>query len=202
MAADWYVVRTEPRSESQAAQALGLDGVEVFFPRIDSPRHQQRQGPVPLFPGYLFIRPNQESGEWPTFRSVHRISGWVRFGDVVPSITDDVMTELMKQVDAINGTNGLWRRFKVGEKVRIDSGIFEGLAEVVEEAKSPATRALVILQFMGRMVQTQVPWSYLRPGSDQPMEPARQIETIRAPRRTRGRGRWIRGQQPAGATAQ
>jgi transcription antitermination factor NusG len=131
---------------------------------------------------------------------VHKIAGWVSFGDVVPSITDEVMTDLMKQVDAINGANGLWRRFKVGEKVRVDSGPFQGLAEVIEEAKSPSTRALVLLQFMGRLVQTQVPWVDLQPGSNLPVEPAEQVEMVRSPRRTRGRGRWIRGHRPVAAT--
>lgn len=200
MAADWYVVRTEPRAEIQAEQALTLEGIEVYFPQINSPRHQRRRGTVPLFPGYLFIQWDPQAGAWPTFRHVHRTAGWVSFGDVVPSITDDVMTDLMKQVDAINGANGLWRRFKVGEKVRVDSGTFQGLAEIIEEAKSPTARALVLMQFMGRLVQTQVPWVDLHPGSDRPVEPAEQIEMVRSPRRTRGHGRWIRGHRPVEAT--
>ena len=200
MGADWYVIRTAPRAESQVSQALRLEGFEVYFPRLSSSRHRQRQAEVPLFPGYLFIQWDSESGEWPTFGHVHRITGWVSLGDTVPSITDRVMVELMNQVDAIKGTNGLWRRFKVGEKVQVDSGNFQGLAEVIEEAKSPAARALVLLQFMGRMVHAQVPWVDLQPGSAEPIEPEQQIAKVRSPRRTRGHGRWNRGHRTKEAT--
>jgi len=192
MTAKWYVVRTEPKGEFQAARALNLDGMDIYLPLINSPRHRQRQGRLPLFPGYLFIKWDHEPGGWPTFRSVHRITGWVNIGDEVPFIPDEAMTELMERVDAINGRNGLWRKFLVGETVMVDSGAFQGLAEVVEEAKSPAARALVLMRFMGRMVQTQVPWVDLQPGPDQPP----QIEKLRLPRRTRGKRRWVRGHGP------
>ena len=201
MAGKWYVIRTEPRSEHQASQALAKDGMEIWFPRVNSPRYRQRQGDLPLFPGYLFIQLDPEAESWPTFSSVHRITGWLKFGDVVPSISNEAMNELKESVDAMNAANGLWRRFKVGEKVQISSGTFQGLAEVIEEAKSPTARALVLMQFMGRMVQTQLPWVDLQPSPNQPIKPADRIEKVREPRRTRGKGRWVRGQGPIAATA-
>ncbi len=201
MAEKWYVIRTEPRAEYQAAQALTQEGVEIFFPRVNSPRYRQRQVDLPLFPGYLFIKWDRDSAGWPTFRPVHRVTSWVSFGDFVPSIPDEIITELSEMVDAMNASNGLWRRFKVGEKVRIASGTFQGLAEVIEEAKSPTARALVLLEFMGRMVQTQVPWVDLQPCSGQPENLAPQIEKVRSPRRTRGGGRWVRGHGPTQAAA-
>lgn len=196
MAKEWYVIRTEPRAEHQAAQALTRDGEEIYFPRVNSPRYRQSQAALPLFPGYLFIKWDQDSAGCPTFRPIHRVTNWVSFGDVVPSIPDAIITGLAEMVDAMNASNGLWRRFKVGESVHIASGAFQGLAEVIEEARSPTARALVLLEFMGRMVQTKVPWVDLKPSPDQPVNPAQQIEKVRVPRRTRGRGRWVRGYEP------
>lgn len=202
MAGKWYVMRTEPRMEYQAAQSLTKDEMEIWFPRVNSSRYRQRQADLPLFPGYIFIKGDWETTGWPTFSAAHRVTGWLKFGDVVPSIPNEVMDELMESVDEMNAANGLWRRFKVGQTVQVNSGTFQGLAEVIEEARSPAARALVLMQFMGRMVQTQVPWVDLHPSPNQPVKPADKIEKVRVPRRTRGRGRWVRGQEPTAAIAQ
>lgn len=190
MAFRWYVVRTEPRAEYLAAGGLERDGFEIYLPRVISPQLRLGHSDTPLFPGYLFVRCDPEGEGWPSLRLGHRVSGWVSFGGIVPSIPDELVADLMVRVDAINATKGLWRRFRPGEQVRVVSKALEGLAQVVEEAKSPQARALVMLQFMGRLVQTRVPWADLQPVQDQPRE------KLRAPRRTRGGGRWIRGYGP------
>ena len=51
-------------------------------------------------------------------------------------------------------------------------------------------RDLHMQEFMGRLIQAQVPWSDLQPVQDRPPEKAR------IPRRTRGQGRWVRGFGP------
>ena len=186
----WYVARTEPRAEFLAAQELSRDGYEIFSPCIKAPRPRPGLTNVPLFPGYLFLRCDPESEGWPVFRGAHRITGWVKFGGEIPCLPDDVMAEMMDRWEMINRQGGMLRRFLPGEKVLVDSGSFQGLAEVVEEAKSPQARAKVLLHFMGRLVQAQVPWENLKPVEDEPWE------TNQPPRRTRGRGRWIRGFGP------
>ena len=122
--------------------------------------------------------------------------GWVSFGGDIPSLPDNTVAELMEHWEAVNRQGGLWRRFRPGEKVRVVSHSLEGLAEVVKEAKSPHSRVQVLLQFMGSLVRAHVPWENLQPIED------RLEEKPRPPRRTRGRGRWVRGFEPlAGAAA-
>ena len=194
MALNWYILRTEPRAEYLAAAELGSDGYEMFFPRVTSPNHRVGHEDLPLFPGYLFLRCDPESGGWPAFRQRHRVSGWVRFGGVIPTMPDEVICELQRRVESINsGKGGLWRRFLPGETVRVVSHGVEGLGEVIQEAKTPQARARVLLQFMGQLVQAQVPWSDLRPVDDQ------QSQDRYLTRRTRGGGRWIRGFGPRAA---
>jgi len=147
-----------------------------------------------LFPGYLFIKVDEDPELWPTFSPGHRVFRWLRVGDVIPSIPDEVVDDLKQRVDALNGDHGLWRKYRVGETVRVVSETLESLAEVVEEAKSPQAKALVLLQFMGRMVPTRVPWANIQPVEDRPKE------KLRISRRTRGRGRWVRGQHPRTAS--
>ena len=182
----WYVARTEPRAEFVAAEELARDGYDVFFPRITEPSPRPGHTETPLFPGYLFLHCDPEAEGWPSFRGVHRITGWVSFGGEVPCLPDGDVAELMERLELINQQGGMLRRFSPGEKVHVDAGNLQGLAEVVEGAKSPKARAKVLLRFMGRLVQAQVPWESLRPLEDRPEE--RQ----RLPRRTRGGGRWIK----------
>lgn len=188
----WYVIRTQPRAEYLAADELERDEVEIFFPRVKTPHPRFGHEDMPLFPGYLFLRCDPEEEGWPTFRPRHRVLGWVGFEGVVPSIPDRAVGELRERLDGIGREGGLWRRFRCGERVEVISNGIESVAQVVEEAKSPQGRVKVLLSFMGRLVSAQVPWESLRSWEEHPWE------AHRAPRRTRGRGRWIGGQ---GATA-
>lgn len=191
MGRQWYAARTKPRAESLAATELSGDGFEIFSPWVKAPHARAGYIEAPLFPGYLFLRCDPESEGWPTFRPAHRILGWVNFEGKVPSLPDEVISELMARSEGINQQGGLWKRFQVGERVRVVSHSIDGLAEILEEAKSPQSRAKVLIEFMGRLVQAQVPWENLEAVQDKP------DGSGRAPRRTRGKNRWIRGFGPA-----
>lgn len=187
MALRWYVVRTEPRGEYLAAGELCRDGFEVLFPRAKTPHPRSGHGDVPLFPGYLFLGCDANSEGMPSLARAVHVLGWVSFGGVVPSLPDEFVEELGRRLEAINREGGLWRRFRRGEKVCVVSGSLQNLAEVVEEAKSPRARVRVLMEFMGRVVSARVPWENLRSIEGE------SAESYRIPRRTRGRGRWIRG---------
>ena len=191
MARKWYVARTKPRVESLACIELVREGFEVFLPRINSPLPQGGITEGPLFPGYIFIRCDPESNGWPVFRNGHRILGWLGFDGAVPSLPDEAIESLMLDIDDINNKGGLWRRYQVGEMVNVTSETVSGLAEVLEVSKSPQSRIKVLLEFMGRLVPAHVPWENISPTSQRD-----DINTRKAPRRTRGRGRWVRGVGP------
>ena len=187
----WYVARTQPRAEFLAANELVRDGHQVFFPRVKAVLPRVGHPDLPLFPGYLFLQCDPDNGGWPSFRPAHRIIGWVRFGGEIPWLPDETVTALMERSEMINRQGGLWRQFLPGDKVDVVSGTLNGMAEVIEAAKSPHARVQVLLQFMGRIVRAQIPWENLRPIEDPGMERPRH------PRRTRGKGRWVRDFRPA-----
>jgi transcription antitermination factor NusG len=131
----------------------------------------------------------------PSLARAAHVLGWVTFGGVVPPLPDEFVEDLGRRLEALNRDGGLWKRFRRGEKVRVVSSGLQNLAEVVEEVSSPSARVRVLMEFMGRLVSAHVPWENLRSIEGEPSE------NYRVPRRTRGRGRWIRGfgsRAPAG----
>jgi transcriptional antiterminator RfaH len=200
----WFVIRTKPRSESAAADELQDAGFEVFFPRVKTTRPRIGSIYTPLFPGYLLLRCAMQGEQRPSLDFSSHTASWVSFGGVVPSVPDRVVAEVAERVSQINNDDGgLWRRFKPGERVRVVSNSVESLAEVVDAPKSPHARVKVLMQFMGRLVSAQVPWGDISPVEGESSPPVSQLgsqlDTQRPPRRTRGKGRWIRGfESPAG----
>lgn len=183
----WYVVRTEPRAEHIASAELSRAGFEVYSPRIKSVEFQNSHRDIPLFPGYIFLYCNLTE-DAPTFKqTAPHVSGWVSFDGIVPSISKEIIDDLRVRLVDIDHGWGLWRRFQRGEKVQVVTGQMHEIAEIIEEPKSPQSRVRVLMEFMGRLVPTQVPWESLRPAGSE------QLEKRRIPRRTRGKGRWIRG---------
>ena len=188
--AKWYIIRATPQADFLAAAELFNAGFEIFSPRIKS--HQPKNLPqfVPLFPGYMFLKWDLEGEGKPSFHGSPHVSGWVNFEGVAPAVPNDVISELAHRVEHINSEGGLWRRFEMGDKVRIVAGILEGSGEVVEAPSSAQSRVRILMQFMGRLVSAQVPWNSLEPLEQRPMEHGK------PPRRTRGQGRWIRNIKP------
>ncbi len=200
MALKWYAARTRPQAEYLARDRLETDGLEVFLPCVRTPRPRPGHGDVPLFPGYLFLQCDPEEHSLPRLPQLMNL---VRFDGEVASVPDDVIHDLDLRVKAISGSGGLWNRFRDGERVRIAVGPSESLAEVVEGANSPEGRVRVALSFMGRRVETEVPWRDVQPvglsgvvpiyQDGRPEEQARHGGSVR---RTRGKGRRIKGRGP------
>ena len=97
MALKWYGVRTKPRSEYIAANALRVEGYEHFFPRIQAVQKRSGKEGVPLFPGYLFVRCDVDRGQWPAVGLLPGVLGWVRFENDIAWLPDQVMDEIKKQ---------------------------------------------------------------------------------------------------------
>jgi len=190
MGSRWYVVRTKPRAEPLAASELERDGIGVFSPMVKKPDVHAGPGLAPLFPGYIFLRWEPETEGWPYIRSAQHVLGLVNFNGEMPWLPDEAIAELKERCDRLNQQGGIWRRYQSGDRVRVVSSSMQSLAQVVEDGKSPNSRVKVLLEFLDRMVPAQVPRENL-----QPVEESSE-STIHAPRRTRGRGRWLQGFGP------
>jgi len=189
----WYVARTTPLAEYVARDHLKMAGLEVFLPCGQSRTRRAGHQDTPLFPGYLFLRYDLETQGWGSLRRFPQLVGLVTFGGEVPSVPDEIIDELAVRAETMSGRGGLWPRYQPGDKVSVSVGPIESLAEVVEGARSPTARVRVMLEFLGRLIEAEVPWQDVQPmGAYQ----ANSNWNERRPRRTRGGGRWIRGFGP------
>ena len=188
MASQWYVVRTEFRSEERADSALDKDGIQHYFPTMSKLDESGRVTSSPLFPGYMFIKWDRESPLSLFSNPKYKIANWLRFGDEVPSIPDSVMDGLMNRLNQIDGMGDLKPKFRIGDEVTISSDIFQGIGRIAKEPGSAYGRALVLLEFMGRLVEVNVPCAQLEILHDD-RAPGLTSNDMTGFRRTRGKGR-------------
>ena len=184
----WYLARTKPMSEYVAADSLARRGYRLFLPLVKTPRPRAGRNDAPLFPGYIFVhRDIQET--LPPIGQMAGFIGWVEFDGSLASLSDQAAEQLRERVRAIDDVGGHWERYKRGQQVRLVSGEIESLAEILEEPKSPNAPVQVLMSFMGRRVPAKVPWGQIQPLNITP-------DNRPLSRRTRGRGRWIKGFGP------
>jgi transcription antitermination factor NusG len=123
----WYAVFTIPQHEKSAHKHLEMLALESFLPTYDSIRiwknRQRKKVVLPLFPTYLFVRINsRERGKVLHSPGVIQIVGNGRAHVPLP---DSEIALLRHGLD----TKSIepYRELVVGERVRIRSGVMQGV---------------------------------------------------------------------------
>lgn len=123
----WYAVFTVPQNEKAVVKQLNLREIQTFLPTYEVTRlwknRQRVKTILPLFPTYLFVRINSpERLKVIQSPGVLQIVGNGR--ESVP-LADDEVDVLLRALDGAKAEP--YREFVVGEKVRIKSGLMEGI---------------------------------------------------------------------------
>jgi transcriptional antiterminator RfaH len=154
----WFCLRTQPKHEHIAAMTLRRQvQVPCFAPRLRF-KKATRRGAIwfveSMFPGYLFA-------EF-IYPLLHRrvehaagIQGIVHFGDQLATVDAETITALRKKAgqDEIVTVDP---EINVGQTVRIAEGPFRGLEAVVTRLMPAKERVRVLMEFVGRSVETEV----------------------------------------------
>ena len=154
----WFCLRTQPKHEHLAATALRRQlQIPCFSPRLRF-RKATRRGAVwfveAMFPGYLFaqfVYPLQHR------RVQHSsgIHGIVHFGDFVATL-DSGTVEALQQKTGEEEILTIDPEIQVGQSVRIAEGPFQGLEALVTRLLPARERVRVLLEFLGRSVETEI----------------------------------------------
>lgn len=144
----WLVVRTKPKQERLALESLTARGVEAYCPRLLEPRLHPRapQGPVPLFPSYVFAR----CAAVERFAAVEYCQGGagiLRFGGLLAAL-DDVAVEALREREGERGyvvIGEVRRGFPHGARARVTGGPLAGLEGTVTRYLPGTDRVRLLL---------------------------------------------------------
>lgn len=146
----WYVVRTQPHRETQAARQLENQDYRVFVPRIlKSRRHARKFETVraPLFPRYIFVVLDLGRDRW---RSVNGTLGvdrlLMRGGQ--PEPLPHGLVEQMTEVASADGVVRCGPALEEGQSIRVTAGPFAELMGTLERLDEQG-RVRVLLDILG-----------------------------------------------------
>ena len=151
----WYVAQTKPRHEHIAELNLTRQRYEVILPlipRLRNSRTRLLENEEPLFPGYIFFRPEHSEHSLWLVRSTVGVARIVRFGLEYAHLRESVMSDIMSFVqshlsDPVEATRRS-KRLDIGATVRVTGGPMVGLEGLV--SKVAADRIIVLIEIMGR----------------------------------------------------
>lgn len=158
----WLLVATKSRSEFVARQHLERQGFQVCLPQITLRKRKQgtwQQVTEPMFPGYVFVGFVFGEHDIAPIRSTVGCLQVVRFGGQLIPLPALVMRTLLSCAEA---PLNVAETFRTGERLRIESGPFEGL-EAVFDMPRGQDRAQVLLKVLGGVRRVEVAATALGP---------------------------------------
>ena len=154
----WFCLKAQPKREHLAATALRRQfHIECVSPRLRFRKMTQR-GPVwfveAMFPGYLFAK-FVYGEQHRAVESSHGIRGIVHFGDRLATLSENIVVALQSRVGAEEVVT-VDSSIKIGQPVQITEGPFQGLEVVVTHLLPAKERIRVLLEFLGRSLETEI----------------------------------------------
>lgn len=158
----WYACYTRARHEKRVNARLEERGFETFLPLVPRVRQWHDREKVvqwPLFPGYVFVRFDLRS-----LADVLRtpgVSTVVRFNGRAVPVPEGEIESVRRFVEALRGREAeSWEPeplVEAGDRIRVASGPFEGVAGVVLEQRGRG-RALIQIgvEAIGQGVKVEV----------------------------------------------
>ena len=170
----WFCLRVAPKQEHLAiAHLRKIFKIEVFCPRLrfqKATRTGRRWYVEALFPSYLFGRFD--------YLTQHRgvqycpgVSTIVHFGNKIIPVPERAIRDLQSVVpEGENETITIEPEVKMGEEVQVVEGAFAGLKAVVTRIMPARQRVAVLLEFLGRLSETEVAVGTVLPTARHPLE--------------------------------
>jgi transcription antitermination factor NusG len=160
--AHWYAMYTNARHENAVADHLISKDIEVFVPTIAvvrSWKDRKMKLQTPAFPGYVFTKIClSERGRVISVPGVVRILSF----NGVPARLDEAEIENIRLCHRSGAFMESLPSFGVGERVRVKSGVLEGLEGFVSRCKDER-RLIVPLSHINQSLAVQVDIDLLEP---------------------------------------
>ena len=160
----WYVARTQPHRETQAARQLDNQNFRVFVPRIlKSRRHARKFETVraPLFPRYIFIALDLGRDRWRSVNGTLGVDRLLTRGGEPEPVPRGLVEQLTENAEA-DGVVRSSTTLKVGDSIRVTAGPFAELLGTLERLDD-SDRVRVLLDILGGKIPVLLPGAVIMP---------------------------------------
>jgi transcriptional antiterminator RfaH len=160
----WYVARTLPQRELQAAQELANQGFRAFVPRYwKNRRHARKVETIsaPLFPRYIFAVLDTTRDRWRSVNGTRGVDRLLMCGGEPQPVPRGVVESLIEATDA-EGNIHYEFGLKKGQAVKVTAGPFVDLVGQLERLDDNG-RVRVLLEIMGAKARVALPQSLVAP---------------------------------------
>lgn len=147
----WYLAQCKPNAENVAFKNIKNQGFNAFLPfrKLTKRKAQTFQNPsCPLFPGYVFVALDTESGDWQKISNTRGVVRLVRFGQYPSPVPTIVMQSLFA---SCNDDNTFYPRevLKPGDEIQVIRGPLTGFSAKISDT-NPHKRVYLLLEIMGQ----------------------------------------------------
>ena len=146
-----------------AERNLHRQGFESFLPMHEITKHKYNRYVSelrPLFPGYMFVTFDPESGPWRQINCTNGVSKLVSFGDQPNPIPFGLISGLMARCSS-GGKLLPPNQLNKGDAVELLTGPFENYIAKVETIDADQ-RVWVLMELMGRATRISVETNQLK----------------------------------------
>jgi transcription antitermination factor NusG len=153
----WYAVYTMSRHEAKVEKVLQQKGMEVFLPRVITPRrwHNRKLSlTLPLFPGYLFVHSTLDTYD---YLQILKAPGVVRIlGNGRPTPVPEETVGSVRAIMESDQPFYPWRYLEKGKQVRVLDGPLAGTIGVIQGRKEKKRRLIVSVELFQRSVAVEL----------------------------------------------
>lgn len=156
----WFVLHTFPRAEKTVARELQRHRVTHFLPvykRREKTRTRWVTSWLPLFPGYVFLRANEE-GRAVAFQT-NKLANCIEVREPERLIEDLCQVWGLIETEAPLSPED---RIEVGQTAEVITGPLEGRRGLVVE-EAGRTKLIIVVEMLSRGVSVEVDRATLRP---------------------------------------
>ena len=154
----WVLIYTKAKEEKKANENLQKQGFKTFLPLISpSNKNSEFKSLVPVFPRYLFVQINFETGNWSSIKSSYGVSHIVMFSEKFTSIPNNII-EFMQ--DKLNEA-GIYKEdisivdYQKGDPIYVKEGRFAGIDAIFLSKKSK-DRVRLLLKLLNTSVVAEI----------------------------------------------
>jgi len=154
----WYVARTLPQRELQAAKQLVNQDFRAFVPRYwKNRRHARRVETIsaPLFPRYIFVILDRSRDRWRSINGTLGVERLLMQGGEPQPVPQGVVESLVNSTDQ-EGNIQFRYQLEQGQSVKVTAGAFADFVGELEWLDDRG-RVSVLLGLMGGKTRVTLP---------------------------------------------